>query len=128
MKIGSVMMALLCVVALISIEDSLADDDLSRRDPFLSPESTGCLKAIDDEGSIVLGWQLRGVIGRALEMRGWIQTPTGSWIKAIPQMALPLTYWQLENIQQGTATFSVNDSVVDACRNQDVIELKLRNK
>ncbi|MCD1126119.1 hypothetical protein LPW36_08915 [Jinshanibacter sp. LJY008] len=115
---------LLLVSLLFSAE--VLTQEPPRRNPFIPGEITQCPAAILAEEQQLLGWILRGVIGRNENWYGWIQAQNGNWIRVARHKPLPLFYWQLDNLRYGSAQFSDKSVGSHACRSQNIIELKLR--
>lgn len=100
--------------------------ELNRRDPFAEVLEPVCQKEIQDEGSIISSWRLRGVIGQELERKGWIQVPSGEWLKVFLQVRLPVAHWQVKRIGYGTVLFSPSTSPELRCNSTQSIELNIR--
>lgn len=128
MSLHSAVSSFLWGTALFAHDGQLIDD-FPRRNPFVTSSiSVGCPRGIIDEENMLLSWQLSGVIGKEANSRVWFQTQANTWIIAKPQTALSLSYWQLQKIESGTVTFSLNDSVSNECHDERFIEFKLKDK
>lgn len=98
----------------------------ARRDPFEMGQTSKCQTAVTDEGIMLSKWQLRGIIGLESNLRGWIQFPTGEWLKVFSQAKLPLTHWQLNKIYSDAVLFSPQFIDEASCHSTKIIELKMR--
>lgn len=128
MSMYSVVSSFLWGTVLLTYDGQLVDD-FPRRNPFVTSSiSVGCPRGVIDEENMLLSWQMSGVIGKGENSRVWLQTSTNTWIIAKPQTALPLSYWRLQKIESGTITFALNDSVLNECHDQRLIEFKLKDK
>ena len=92
-----------------------------RRDPFAIAQAPNCQKELTDEGIKLSEWQLRGTIGQKPNLRGWIQTPTGEWLKVFSQAKLPLAYWQVSGINLGVVLFSPQFNPEISCNATKII-------
>lgn len=100
--------------------------ELNRRDPFSLVLKPRCPREIQDEGLIISSWRLRGVIGQQSDQRGWIQAPSGEWLKVFLQVRLPVAHWQISRIGYGTVLFSPAISPASRCSSTPSIELNIR--
>lgn len=97
-----------------------------RRDPFAIAHISNCQKRVTEEGAMLSKWQLRGIIGQKSNLRGWIQFPTGEWLKVFSKIKLPLVYWKLSEINSGIVIFSPQLISEVSCNPTKIIELKIR--
>ncbi|WP_159567004.1 hypothetical protein [Budvicia diplopodorum] len=97
-----------------------------RRNPFIFDDKSECRKEMAEEGKILSGWRLYGTIGQMPDLRGWIKSSSGEWVKIFTQAKLPLLYWQLSEINSGAVLFSSLATPQGFCNTAEIIELRIR--
>ncbi|SQI34864.1 Uncharacterised protein [Leminorella richardii] len=96
-----------------------------RQDPFQVEESQRCQAQVKKEANALLTWRLAGVIRSGETELGWVQVPEGAWLALNGRAPLPLTYWQLRRVADGTAQFLADPSLRSRCRPNALIEIIL---
>lgn len=66
------------------------------RNPFQPPPVAVC----EQPGSILQGWQLKGIIGNDTARYAWLVAPDMGWLRLAPAQMLLAGRWQVQAIER----------------------------